>query len=433
TQGATTFDNTVNIGQLITQAATLDNNVTTAGGQAYSGAVTLGGNVTVSSGGTLDFLSTLAGNGDNITFVDDTAPTFGSTVSSIGTATLAPFTTTDSIGVGDSSKQALVGTVKYDFISTGGLFKLEGSAGTIAIGVGSDSGTITATALTLTPGLALTNGGAGGIAVSGALGAGSLLAQSGSSGIALDGGTITTTGGQIYSGSITLGGDTLLEATASTATVTFGQSENYNSANSLAVLVGGGLTINNSIQNSGSGALSLVAGWDGTAPTSASNVSNLISGTHYGSTGGNVVIGNGSQTITVAVGSAGGATTVLGDNITLNGSSVTSNYLIGPSTGAQIGFNYTAGQTAAATGSITVGALGNVVLQGSSSFAQIGHGGAGGASSNSAFSLTATGDIVVNAAAITLAGGNGGGYAQIGHGGQNFGYGDNELFAGTIS
>jgi len=221
TTGMTTFSGAVGINRLVTQAATLDNNVTTAAGQTYSGGVTLGASVTLTdtAGGAIDFLSTLAGGNHNLTIVDDTAPFFGNTVSAISAVTLAPYTTSDSIGVGDSSFQGLIGTVKYDFINSGGLFKLEDGATTIAIGTSGDTGTITATLVTLTPTLTLTNGGTGAIAISGALGVGGFTAQSGSGGIALDA-NVTTGAGQTYSSAVTLGANTTLSDSGSG--ITFG-------------------------------------------------------------------------------------------------------------------------------------------------------------------------------------------------------------------
>ena len=396
-------------------------------GQTYSGPVSLGGDTTFTDSG-----------GNAITFVSTVAGAHALSASSSGGVVFSA-----AVGGGTALASVTIGspaTLDNSITTTGGQTysgAVTLGASTVTLSDGSTAG--------ITFGSTVTDAGAGdtldvtqgATTFSGSVSIGSLATQA----VTFDvtSGSIATTGGQTYSGAITLGGDTLLEATASTATITFGQATTYNSADNLAVLAGGSLDINASIQNAGTGNVILVAGWDGTAPTSAANITNLISGTHYGSTGDNVVIGNGSQGATVAVGSASGATNVLGDNVTLRGSAVgDSNYLTAGhnGTGAQIGFNVPSGGTAAASGGITVDALGAVLLQGgsgNSGFAQIGHGGVGAGSSTSVRTQSLTGGIVVNAASVTLANGGPNAYAQIGHGGQSFASGDNEVYLGSLS
>ncbi|MGH6994738.1 MAG: beta strand repeat-containing protein, partial [Stellaceae bacterium] len=199
-----TFGSTVNIGQLNASGATLDNNVTTAGGQTYTD-LTLQNNVmlTDTASGAISFGS-VTGSSNSLTVVDDAVPTFSGTVSGLTSVTLAPNTTTATIGVGDSSLHALTGTVKYDFVSTGGLANLAASTATIGIGTTGDSGTITLTQLgaashTTLGKLDLVNGAGGTITISGAYdGNGALTVQSGTGGIALDA-NVTTGGAQTYS------------------------------------------------------------------------------------------------------------------------------------------------------------------------------------------------------------------------------------------
>ncbi|HET7334582.1 MAG TPA: filamentous hemagglutinin N-terminal domain-containing protein, partial [Rhizomicrobium sp.] len=169
----------------------------------------------------------------------------------------------------------------------------------------------------------------------------------------------------------------------------------YSSDHALSLLANGNLGLDASIQNSGSGNINIVAGWDGTT----------LDSTHFGDAGvygnnsGSVTIGGAGSAGDVAVGSANGATLIAGQNITLNAAN---GY-------AQAGYHGTSG------GNITLKAKGGVTLTGTSSAhtAQIGNGStfgnntAGGTVTLTAATLTTSADyygIAGNSAAITLTG-----------------------------
>jgi len=144
----------------------------------------------------------------------------------------------------------------------------------------------------------------------------------------------------------------------------------WNSSHSLSLLTQGSITVSSNIQNSGSGGVYLVAGWDGTT----TDFSGAIASGAYGSSGGDITIdGN-----FVAVGSASGRTVVAGDNVTLDAQ-----------TGyGQIGFHDATG------GEIQVLAKDQLLVAGdlNSTIAQIGNGG-----------TTSSGDIAGN---ITISAGS---------------------------
>jgi hypothetical protein len=149
------------------------------------------------------------------------------------------------------------------------------------------------------------------------------------------------------------------------------------------------------VQNSGTGAINLVAGWDGhtLAPASFGNTG------VFGNNSGAVLIGGAHATSNVAIGSAGGTTSVYAASLAL---SATNGY-------AQLGFN------GSGTGAIFVAVSGGVTITGGASageFAQIGNGGLNTSGNNGGdIGITAGGDL-------TLAGGAGTDtYAQVGHGG----------------
>jgi filamentous hemagglutinin family protein len=165
----------------------------------------------------------------------------------------------------------------------------------------------------------------------------------------------------------------------------------YSSPYTLTASTGGDFTIESSVQNSGTGAIDITVG-------------------------GNVLVGGPNATGDVAVGSAGGLTTINADNITLDADNGF----------AQIGY-YGAG-----SGSINVNATGNVTLTGGAGaldFAQIGNGGA--RTSENSNGYTNTGLITVSGDNVVLDAGAGeAGYAQIGNGGYQVGAG---LLSGTAT
>ncbi len=213
----------------------------------------------------------------------------------------------------------------------------------------------------------------------------------------------------------------------------------WNSAHTLTLLSAGDLDVEASIQNSGSGAVNLVAGWDG-----VSGLAQLGSAGTFGLNGGSVFLGagEGGGSGGVFVGSSGGNTAVYADSL----------FIEGGSGGTQLGFN-----GGGATGLIHVEATGDIELNADNGYAQIGHGGAdtngsdsgdisvaaggtislsggggfdqyaqighGGVNSNDgqSTSFSYAGNIDVTGSVVTLTGGNNASYAQIGHGGQNVG------------
>jgi len=193
----------------------------------------------------------------------------------------------------------------------------------------------------------------------------------------------------------------------------------YNAAADLNLLATGDLTILRSAQNAGTGDINAVAGWDAltppldfldNVPMRLIDISAIYSDPGaWGNNGGIASIGDGTQTTGVAVGSAGGDTTVLGNAVRLMGSNAVGNGY------AVAGFAPMPGVNP--TGSILVAAgNGGVSLEGgsvSNTYAHVGHRALGSLVS------TLSGQIsVISAGALTLQGGSAlQTSAQIGHGG----------------
>src|SRR5690606_35246662 len=150
----------------------------------------------------------------------------------------------------------------------------------------------------------------------------------------------------------------------------------------------GDLLLRRQVQNSGSGAVSLVAGWDGSTGMSPGwlDFLDLVPLRHFaiteviatdaawGNGGGAVQIGDGTQTSGVALGAATGQTTVLGHAVELKGSNT------GGGGYAQIGYAIALGLNP--SGAIDVRAKeGGLLLNAGSSvnsYVQIGHRAIGG-------------------------------------------------------
>jgi filamentous hemagglutinin family protein len=186
--------------------------------------------------------------------------------------------------------------------------------------------------------------------------------------------------------------------------ITVDASINYTSANSLTFLAGRNLTVNAGVQNSGSGDILAVAGWDGL--TAASGI--LTTPGSYGNGGGNILINSSFASDGVSLGSRNGATNVAAHDLTL---SARNSYV-------QLGYHDAPSVSVLAQGSIDVALSGRLALIGGdttlSSFAQIGHGGPETAGVMSgAISITAQGPINLSSGAGLYD------YAQIGHGGGN--------------
>ncbi|HXP31978.1 MAG TPA: filamentous hemagglutinin N-terminal domain-containing protein [Stellaceae bacterium] len=229
---------------------------------------------------------------------------------------------------------------------------------------------------------------------------------------------------------------------------------------SLSLLSQGSIEFFGSVQNFGTGAINIIAGWDGTTPLATVLASSLTSGT-FGHAGGDVTIGgvlalNDTPHGNVAVGSLYGPTNLMAANLLINGATGIAelgNGVSGPINVALTGnLTLLAGPTVPSdelpsigcnncdtyavigggvSGPITVNVAGNINLIGGSGlagFAQIGNGGADAGACTagcSAAALVDTGAITVTAASISMQGGSGNGdYAQIGNGG---------LFAGAAT
>jgi len=199
----------------------------------------------------------------------------------------------------------------------------------------------------------------------------------------------------------------------------------YNSANDLDLFASGNTNFLVGIQNRGSGAISGVAGWNGTTglteiintgvfpPIGALslNVAAVESDPNaYSNNGGILSVGDNQQLAALAVGSRQGRTSMLGDRVVVAGG------INGTGRFAQIGYRGTS--VADITGAIHVGSgAGGFVILGSSlfdGFAQVGHGGA------LAFTSLIDADITFRAQDMTVSAGGANSYAKLGHGGRNY-------------
>ena len=206
----------------------------------------------------------------------------------------------------------------------------------------------------------------------------------------------------------------------------------YASANDFAILAHGDILANASVQNDGTGAVSLVAGWDGVTEApggsginspAAFNFANILADSgsfgnaKLGGGNGSIFIGDGTQAAEIAVGSRFGASNFAGAAMTIQGSNTTMNAF------AQAGFR--ADTTMAGfniNGPITValsdgaGNSGDLTAAGGgfeNAYAQLGHGGNEG---DGDFA----GAIMVAANNISFTGGSANDtYAHLGHGGDN--------------
>ncbi len=197
----------------------------------------------------------------------------------------------------------------------------------------------------------------------------------------------------------------------------------YDSTFDLTFMAMGDANFNSSVQNRNAtgGDINIVAGWDGTTPynTAAFVVEDVTATTLFGGSMGSVVIGDGTQSAGVAVGSRSGNTNVFGYDVSLQG---------GTGAGAdgrfaQLGFQVSdQGVAYIVEGGITVHALNDVSATGGDTsqfnYAQIGHVGADQnlsgtieASASSVIELSVGNDVVFAGGAGSLS------YAQLGQGG----------------
>ncbi|HUB84335.1 MAG TPA: filamentous hemagglutinin N-terminal domain-containing protein, partial [Rhizomicrobium sp.] len=154
-----------------------------------------------------------------------------------------------------------------------------------------------------------------------------------------------------------------LEAT-SNINVSTNASINWSSGSALSLLSDGNISIRSNIQSDGTGALNIIAGWDGTTGVSGNytgtqpvNVAAIIAGVAYGNNCGTISINS-----NVSIGTASGATTLAAHDITLSGNATTD---------IQIGHNGSAG------GNIVIDTIGNLTLNGTGDEFLIGNGGIG--------------------------------------------------------
>ncbi len=252
-------------------------------------------------------------------------------------------------------------------------------------------------------------------AIAAALGAGNLTLDSldtSNTGFA----TLQTFGAVLDLGSINPDGTPNL---ADTSYIEISQAINYNSANTLSLLATGDIAFNASVQNSGTGAVNVVAGWDGVTTDIAAILANPAT---YG-LASSIVIGDGTQTAGIAVGSRFGASNFAGHSMTLMGSNTTQNGF------AQAGFR--ADTTVAGfniNGAITIalsdgaGNAGDLIAtagSGTNSYVQVGHGGVDldRTTADTDGSYGGTIDVVLARDLIFLGGSGGEAFAQLGHGG----------------
>ena len=190
------------------------------------------------------------------------------------------------------------------------------------------------------------------------------------------------------------GGDVTVAITDSTSTNAIDKPFSYNSAHTLNLLTAGSFEFDSSLQNTGSGAINIVAGWDGATLDAAHFGDAHV----YGNHNGNLLFGGANAVGNVAVGSAGGATSLYANAITLN---AVHGY-------AQVGYH------GASAGALNVFALNNVSVLGSGAnfAAQIGNGGydvggiVGGAVSVNSGSLTLTASASTSSALVGDVGGS---------------------------
>ena len=263
-------------------------------------------------------------------------------------------------------------------------------------------------------------------------------------------------------GNVTVGSTNLLSGATGGMLVQGGNSFNY--SNTLSLLSAADIRFTGNVQNSGTGALNLVAGWNGQSgldlvnnPIATFNpftinpddlgdtafsidpsdpdqlqpwLTSLATGTgptFFGNNSGSIFIGSETQTSGVAVGSANGQTNVFAQNLTLRGSDTNAAY-------AQLGYHHDGGGEAygstITTGDIAVGLIGDLTAtggsfngsdSGTSSYVQIGHGGQRyGDNTTSTWNYTGNTTLAAQGSIIFTGGGSGSyAYAQLGNGGNN--------------
>ncbi len=194
------------------------------------------------------------------------------------------------------------------------------------------------------------------------------------------------------SGGITVGGNTISTATAS---------------NPWTFLAQGNISFLSSVQHGGSGALNIIAGWDGITEASATpatfSLASIMGNTASYGNSGNVTLN--ANSTPVAVGSRLGSTNLFSNTLTIQGGNTVGEY-------ARLGYRPVTGLLNP-TGNINVTAKGDITQSGGSranAEATIGHG-------RYAYNSTYAGDITIAANNYTLNGGSDfGAAASVGHG-----------------
>ena len=200
----------------------------------------------------------------------------------------------------------------------------------------------------------------------------------------------------------------------------------YSSTNNLSFVSHRHLEVNRSVQNDGTGAVNLVAGWDGTTglaaidnvPLEAKDLdiaAVFATTSSFGNNGGSIAIGDGTQTTGVAVGSRLGETNLASLDLNLTAGGTTSDY-------TQVGFRInSATANANASGAIALITNNDVNLTGgasSDSYSQIGHGGRDFSSGTEPDGdQSGLIDVTVGRHLTAAAGVGLRSYAQLGHGG----------------
>ncbi len=408
--GATTTLQTVSgvTDLTVSNAVTLDGNVSTTDAQAYNGAVTLGADMLLSStGGAIALNSTV--DGAHTLTIDTTGAT---TLGAVGQTTALTSLTTDAGGTTTlDGNVTTTGAQTYgDAVILGADVTLA-STGNSAISLGTVDG---AHALTVN-----TTGGTALGAVGQAMALTSLTTNAG--GTTTLNGSVTTTGAQTYGDAVTLGNDLTL---ASTGNGAIALNSTVDGAHALTVATGGAVTLGtvggttalSSLTVLG-GSLALANNITVTGPLSLTTTGSAITQSSGVLTvGGTAFFNAGTDSITLnsAGNSFTGAVSLFGSNaaitnstaLTLGDSTLSETLALSAASGITITGIVSASTTTVNSGSLQIGnggttgaILGNLASNGAVTFDESGAVSYGGAYSGSG-SLTqaGTGTLVLTGA-----------------------------------
>ncbi|WP_168171163.1 filamentous hemagglutinin N-terminal domain-containing protein, partial [Rhodanobacter sp. B04] len=326
--GGTTKLTSLNI-QNAAGSTTLGGNVSTTGAQTYGNALTLGGDATLASSGNgaIDFVSTVDG-AHNLIVNTGGLTTFGGVVG--GTAALASLTTDAAGTTRLDGNVSTTGTQTYnDAVTLGGNDTLTGTTVSLA-GVTGGGNSLTVT---------------GNAVLGGALSGVNALAISGTT--AINTASVSTSGGQTYSGAVTLGADTTLTSTGSGA---IDLASTVDGAHKLSISTGGAATLGGAV--GGTTALTSLTTNSGTFSANALTINGPLSvtttaggitqggaftvaGTSSFNAGANAItLTNASNAFTGAVSLTGGNVGLTNNRATVLGASTVTGTLAVNSTGA---------------------------------------------------------------------------------------------------